>query len=252
MRDAPLRAPRIAPCNEAFPASAASPTVVSSEPFKNHSLRDGSTLPSNETRVFTTPAGIVHQPPQGRCWANVEPVFERLRAQGRIWFGAEGDARPRIKNFLSEAKGLRPWSWWPHEEAGHNQEAKKESIALFGDAPFATPKPERLVKCVLEIASDPGDLVLDSFAGSGTTGAVARSLAQPVAIVAAATAAKHADEIATRNCPVTPPDRAGRAEKVGASSGELTPTLSAGIETVLQARSILLARLASRRALREA
>lgn len=130
----------------------------------------------NQMYPITTPAGIVHQPPHGRCWANVEPVFKRLRAEGRIWFGADGDARPRIKNFLSEAKGLRPWTWWPHEEAGHNQEAKKESIALFGDAPFATPKPERLVKRVLEIASDPGDLVLDSFAGSGTTGAVAHKM----------------------------------------------------------------------------
>ncbi len=79
--------------------------------------------------------------------------------------------------YLSEVEGYVPWTWWPHDEVGHTDESKKEIHALFGkvDA-FDTPKPERLLKRVLEIATNPGDLVLDSFAGSGTTGAVAHKM----------------------------------------------------------------------------
>jgi adenine-specific DNA-methyltransferase len=82
-----------------------------------------------------------------------------------------------VKTFLSEQQGMSAWTWWPNEEVGHNQEAKKESIALFGAGKaFATPKPERLMRRILEIATKAGDLVLDSFAGSGTTGAVAHKM----------------------------------------------------------------------------
>jgi len=107
----------------------------------------------------------------------VEEEFNRLCADGRIWFGKNGNARPRVKNFLKEAKGISAWTWWPNSDVGHNQEAKKEINRLFGanDA-FDTPKPERLLKRVFEIATNPGDLALDSFAGSGTTGAVAHKM----------------------------------------------------------------------------
>ena len=131
----------------------------------------------NQMYRIVSPAGVEFDPPPGRCWANVESAFRLLLAKKRIWFGADGTARPRIKNFLSEREGVSAWSWWDNSEAGHNQEAKKESIALFGaDNAFATPKPERLIKRVLDIATRPGDLVLDSFAGSGTTGAVAHKM----------------------------------------------------------------------------
>ena len=81
---------------------------------------------------------------------------------------------PRKKTYLSETEGHSAWSWWPNSEVGHNQEAKKESNALFGaENAFETPKPERLIRRMIELATDEGDLVLDSFAGSGTTGAVA-------------------------------------------------------------------------------
>lgn len=84
---------------------------------------------------------------------------------------------PRRKTFLAESEGSVAWTWWPNSEVGHTQEAKKEIVALFGkDDAFDTPKPERLVKRVLELATNPGDLVLDSFAGSGTTGAVAHKM----------------------------------------------------------------------------
>ena len=72
---------------------------------------------------------------------------------------------------------MTPHNWWPYDEVGHTDEAKKESIALFGrDSVFATPKPERLIERVLTLATNPGDLVLDSFLGSGTTAAVAHKM----------------------------------------------------------------------------
>jgi site-specific DNA-methyltransferase (adenine-specific)/adenine-specific DNA-methyltransferase len=77
---------------------------------------------------------------------------------------------PRIKKFLASSRLVVPRSIWSHTEAGHNQEAKLEILSLFPESPFSTPKPTRLVKKIIEIASNPGDLVLDSFSGSGTTG----------------------------------------------------------------------------------
>jgi len=86
---------------------------------------------------------------------------------------------PIIKRYLTDVQdGVVPRSWWPADEAGHNQEAKRDHLnkLLSGIEPFPTPKPERLVQRVLSIATNPGDLVLDSFAGSGTTGAVAHKM----------------------------------------------------------------------------
>ncbi len=131
----------------------------------------------NQMYTITTPSGAAYSPPEGRCWANVESVFNKLVEERRIWFGKSGKARPRVKSYQSENRGISAWTWWPNAEVGHNQEAKKESIALFGAAnAFATPKPERLLQRVLSIATSPGDLVLDCFAGSGTTGAVAHKM----------------------------------------------------------------------------
>ena len=130
----------------------------------------------NQMYKVRTPSGAEYDPPAGRCWGNVEGEFNRLLRENRLWFGREGDARPRVKNFLSEHEGVRAWSWWPNNEVGHNQEAKKEINVLFGEESFDTPKPERLIQRVLTLATNPGDLVLDSFAGSGTTGAVAHKM----------------------------------------------------------------------------
>jgi adenine-specific DNA-methyltransferase len=131
----------------------------------------------NQMYKIVTPAGTEYDPPPSRCWANIESEFMRLRAEGRIWFGKDGTSRPRVKNYLNEANGISAWTWWPNSEVGHNQEAKKEINRLFGaDDQFDTPKPERLLKRVIEIATNPGDLILDSFAGSGTTGAVAHKM----------------------------------------------------------------------------
>ena len=124
------------------------------------------------------PSGETISPPPGLCWRYTKLRYEEMVADGRIWFGTNGRGRPAIKRFLSEVQdGVVPTTWWPYTEVGHNQDAKREILALFpGMEPFATPKPEKLVQRVLEIATNPDDLVLDSFAGSGTTGAVAHKM----------------------------------------------------------------------------
>ena len=137
----------------------------------------GAELRPNQQYPVKTPSGKIIYPPEGRHWSVLEAKFLELVAEGKVFFGKKGDSAPGLIRFFSEIEGLVPWTWWPHEEVGHTDESKKEIHALFGktDA-FDTPKPERLLKRVLEIATNPGDLVLDSFAGSGTTGAVAHKM----------------------------------------------------------------------------
>ena len=131
----------------------------------------------NQMYVITTPGGAKFTPPAGKCWKNIEEVFLEQVADNRIWFGTDGCGMPRRKTFLSEHEGVIPWTWWTNKEVGHNQEAKKESIKLFGAAEaFDTPKPERLLERIIHIASNPGDYVLDSFLGSGTSMAVAHKM----------------------------------------------------------------------------
>lgn len=131
----------------------------------------------NQMYKIKSPGGSVHEPPEGRCWSTIEENYLRLVEEGRIYFGKTNDSQPNIIRYLSEVEGHVPWTWWPHDETGHTDEAKKEIHQLFGKAnAFDTPKPERLMRRVIEIATNPGDLVLDSFAGSGTTGAVAHKM----------------------------------------------------------------------------
>lgn len=131
----------------------------------------------NQMYEIVAPNGRSHRPPEGRCWSMVEAEFNKLKAADRIYWGRDGNAQPSVIRFLSEVDGLVPWTWWPHEEVGHTDESKKEANGLFGaDVSFGTPKPERLMRRILHIASNPGDLVLDSFLGSGTTAAVAHKM----------------------------------------------------------------------------
>lgn len=131
----------------------------------------------NQMYTIRTPAGVEYKPPAGMCWKNVEEVFLKLVDDNRIWFGKNGKSVPRRKTFLFEREGLSAWTWWENSEVGHNQEAKKEINSLFGnDSAFETPKPERLINRILQIATNPGDLVLDSFLGSGTTAAVVHKM----------------------------------------------------------------------------
>ena len=125
----------------------------------------------NQMYEITTPSGVVCRPPEGRCWSTIEAEFKRLREAGRIWFGKDGKSQPSIIRYLSEVDGLVPWTWWSHEEVGHTDEARKEIREwLETQTAFETPKPVRLIERVLQIGA-PGkdDLVLDFFAGSGTT-----------------------------------------------------------------------------------
>lgn len=128
--------------------------------------------------TVTTPSGRRIDPPPGRCWLYTESRFAEMVADNRIWFGENGNNAPRVKKFLSEVQeGLVPSTYWPRTEVGTNGEAKAEVVSLFpGTVPFSTPKPERLLQRIIAIASNPGDIVLDSFAGSGTAGAVAHKM----------------------------------------------------------------------------
>jgi len=132
---------------------------------------------SNQFYSLTTPTGRVINLPDNLCWRfTKERMDEEIKA-GRIWFGKDGKGVPRKKTYLSEIQGQNSWTWWENSEVGHNQEAKKEIIALFGgNNTFDTPKPERLIQRVIQIATNEGDLVLDSFLGSGTTSAVAHKM----------------------------------------------------------------------------
>src|SRR5690606_5697698 len=97
----------------------------------------------------------------------------------RIWWGAKNNNQPRLKRFLSEVRaGIVPQTIWLHSEVGNTQEAKKEVMAVVPSdvEVFQTPKPERLLKRILEISTNTGEWVMDSFAGSGTTGAVAHKM----------------------------------------------------------------------------
>jgi adenine-specific DNA-methyltransferase len=126
-----------------------------------------------------TPTGVLLDPPAGRCWLYTQQRMEEEIAKGNIWFGKNGKSVPRIKRFLSdtEGKGLTPETIWRADEVGTNDSAKKDLIALFdGRAVFDNPKPEGLIKRIVEIGTNAGDVVLDSFAGSGTTGAVAHKM----------------------------------------------------------------------------
>jgi len=122
--------------------------------------------------------GVVWTPPRGTSPRFPADTLRQLDEGGEIWFGADGAANPSRKTFLSELKIAGPpaATIWLHTEAGNNHEAREEVKAINPEDSFATPKPEKLIRRVLDLATKPGDLVLDSFAGSGTTGAVAHKM----------------------------------------------------------------------------
>ena len=119
------------------------------------------------------PSGREVLPPSGRHWNGLRPKYQKLLDDNRIWFDSNGDSPPRVKVFLSEVQaGIVPDTWWRHEETGNNQEAKKEVIELFeGVEPYSTPKPTRLIRRMIQIATEPDadDIVLDFFGGSSST-----------------------------------------------------------------------------------
>jgi adenine-specific DNA-methyltransferase len=142
---------------------------------------DGTAKSGTEKQRFevTLPSGRVVKPPPGRYWAFSPQSLELAREEGRAYFGADGDRLPIIKRYFSEVReGVAPRTWWSADEVGTNQGAKRDHLnKLLPDIePFATPKPEGLLHRILQISTNPGDWVLDSFAGSGTAGAVAHKM----------------------------------------------------------------------------
>jgi adenine-specific DNA-methyltransferase len=143
-----------------------------SGPLQRNEARDYAIFP------IISPTGKEHWPPKGTSWRFTKEKMAELISESRIWFGEHGNNVPRLKRFLSDVSDTIPaTTWWDYQSFGHNDEAKREAKALIdGSDVFGTPKPERLISKILELASNPGDLVLDSFAGSGTTGAVAHKM----------------------------------------------------------------------------
>jgi adenine-specific DNA-methyltransferase len=145
-------------------------------PWKSSGL-DVKTYSAVYDYPITTPSGRVVHPPKSRCWVVSRTRFEELVKENRIWFGPDGNNVPSIKRFLSDVQeGMVAKTIWTHEEVGHNQEAKQEIKKFNNQEVFATPKPERLIERILNLASEPHDWVLDSFLGSGTTAAVAHKM----------------------------------------------------------------------------
>ncbi|CCH03567.1 site-specific DNA-methyltransferase (adenine-specific) (plasmid) [Fibrella aestuarina BUZ 2] len=130
---------------------------------------------SKGTYSIECPGGrIIAGPPPGSYWRVSEEKFWDMNRDNRIWWGKDGNGVPAPKIFLSEVKqGVVPQTFWSYEEVGHTQEAKKEVISILdsqaSDSVFSTPKPVRLIERILQLGSKPGDIILDSFAGSGTT-----------------------------------------------------------------------------------
>jgi adenine-specific DNA-methyltransferase len=125
----------------------------------------------------STPGGALHRAPTGTSWRVPRSTFDRLVADGRIWFGKEGRGTPQQKLFLAEAKDRVVDTIWDVKEVGGNRQSKGEVKKLFPQIPpFETPKPERLLERIIHVSTEPGDIVLDCFAGSATTPAVAQKM----------------------------------------------------------------------------
>lgn len=140
-------------------------------------VQDGHATP-HQFYELKSPGGRIHNPPKGRCWVYSKPKMLDEIAKNNIWFGKDGNAVPRIKRFLSErADGLTPDTLWRAADVGTTSAAKKQLLALFEEKSiFDTPKPEQLMQRIIEISTNPGELILDPYLGSGTTAAVAHKM----------------------------------------------------------------------------
>lgn len=129
--------------------------------------------------TIISPSGIGYNPPKGRCWVYNQERMLREISQNNVWFGADGCNTPRLKKFLRDAKiGLTPETLWSGDNYGTTDSAKKHLLSLFPEKEnvFDTPKPEELIKQIIEIASNEEEYVLDCYVGSGTTMATAHKL----------------------------------------------------------------------------
>ena len=133
-------------------------------------VQDGHAASSQYYEIIA-PNGKVHSPPNGRCWCYNKERMDNEISNNNIWFGKDGNGVPRIKKFLNgKSRGLTPETLWLGNIAGTNKSAKKHFLQMFpNEKVFDTPKPEELIKLILEIATNEKDIVLDCYLGSGTT-----------------------------------------------------------------------------------
>jgi adenine-specific DNA-methyltransferase len=139
---------------------------------------------ANQQYTIVTPTGHNLRPPRGRSWYATEETYRQLLADDRIWFPKNGAGSPRLKLFPHQLRGLVPFSVWSAAETGTNDDGKRHLQALFPGGPvFATPKPEELIERIIHVATDPGELVMDLFGGSGTTGTTAQKMGRDWVLV---------------------------------------------------------------------
>lgn len=136
-------------------------------PFHAPNIRPNLTYP------IVLPSGREVIPPKGRCWSTSKDNFDALVADGRIWFGKDGDGMPQRKKYWGEREqdeGVVPWTWWSYEFAGENREATKELKALFeGATIFSAPKPVKLISRILNLIDTKESTIVDFFSGSATS-----------------------------------------------------------------------------------
>ncbi|MGF7157679.1 site-specific DNA-methyltransferase [Bartonella heixiaziensis] len=175
-KDKTVWRPNLLPRSADMDARYKNPDNDSRGPWKSDNL-SVKTMNLKDVYEIVTPSGRSVMPPAGTSWRVSKQKFAKLLEDNRVWFGPTGSNVPSMKRFLSEVKnGMVSMTVWPYQEVGHNQDAKKEAKVFNSDNVFATPKPERLMERIIQLATNSGDLVLDSFAGSGTTGAVAHKM----------------------------------------------------------------------------
>lgn len=138
------------------------------------------TYSKNYDYPIETPSGKIVYPPSGSCWQTSKENFLKILNDNRIYFGKNKDSKPQIKQFLKEVQqGMVTKTLWKHDEVGHNQIAKQDIKDIFANLNieiFSTPKPEKLLKRIIEISTKENDITLDFFSGSGTTIATAQKL----------------------------------------------------------------------------
>lgn len=114
--------------------------------------------------------GVEYNPPKGRSWMTNKERIQEWITETRVYFGLNGKGAPQLKRYLSEVQqGVVPTTYWSYDDCGHNDEARKEIKDIFGQPPFDSPKPTRLLKQILRLGSNNESIILDFFAGSGTT-----------------------------------------------------------------------------------
>ncbi|WP_219813321.1 site-specific DNA-methyltransferase [Rathayibacter sp. AY1F3] len=134
---------------------------------------------ATQSQFYTvvTPTGVEHRPPPGRCWTYTAERLAQLDRDGFVYWPKNGDGKPRLKRYANDGNGLAPFTIWSAADVGDTSSAKKALIRQFPGKPvFDTPKPEGLLERIVEIGSNPGELVLDFYLGSGTTALVAQKL----------------------------------------------------------------------------